>query len=100
MRERNSSAPSIDLSNVPQQLPILKRADQVKEGSSKYAGVTFRKQTNKWQAKITIDGKQHYIAHYENEEEAAIDYARAAFKHHGYALSQNTEKKPPTSRNG
>ncbi len=82
-RERNSSlsASAIDLSDVPPQKPILKSADQVKEGSSKYAGVTFRKQTNKWQAKITIDGKQHYIAHYENEEEAAIDYARAVFKY-------------------
>jgi hypothetical protein len=84
-RERNSSlsASAIDLSDVPPQLPVPKSADQVKEGSSKYAGVKFRKQTNKWQAQITIDGKQQCIAHYENEEEAAIDYARAVFKYQG-----------------
>jgi len=28
-----------------------------------------------------MDGKRHYIGYYENEEEAAIDYARAVFKY-------------------
>ena len=32
---------------------------------------------NKWVATIRIDGKQHFIGVYENEEEAAVDYARA-----------------------
>ena len=94
-RERNSSlsASAIDLSDVPPQLPVPKSADQVKEGSSKYAGVTFRKQTNKWKAQITIDGKQQCIAHYENEEEAAIDYARAVFKYQGQdALDKARER--------
>jgi len=31
-------------------------------------------------AQIMIEGKQRIIGHYENDEEAAIDYARAVFK--------------------
>ena len=74
----------IDLSDVPPQLPILKSADRVKEGSSKkYTGVHFRKAKNKWQAQIKIEGKNRHIGYYENEEEAATDYARAVFKYKG-----------------
>lgn len=41
-----------------------------------------------------IDGKQHYIGSYENEEEAAIDYARAVFKYKGQeALDKARERK-------
>ena len=71
----------LDLSDVPPQLPIHKSEGQMKEGASKYAGVSFNKASNKWTATIKIDGKQRRIGSYENEEEAAIDYARAAFKY-------------------
>jgi TolA-binding protein len=74
---------SVDLSDVPPQPPIPKNGGHIKEGASKYTGVYFHKQTNKWKAIITIEGKQHYIGLYENEEEAAIDYARAVFKYNG-----------------
>eukprot|EP00986_Skeletonema_menzelii_P006277 scaffold2370_cov124-Skeletonema_menzelii.AAC.11 len=75
----------IDLSNVPPQLPILKSEEQTKEGISKYVGVTLDKRTNKWRAKIRIEGKVCYIVYYENEEEAAVDYAGAVFKYKGQA---------------
>jgi hypothetical protein len=70
----------IDLTDVPPQSPILRRSGK-KDGTSKYQGVAFDKMTNKWQAKISVDGNQHHIGRYENEEEAAIDYARAVFKY-------------------
>ena len=41
------------------------------------------KKANKWLAKIKIEGKQRQIGSYENEEEAAVDYARAVFKYRG-----------------
>ncbi len=82
-RDRNKSAPAIDLSDVPPQPPILKSADQMKEGSSKYFGVSYSKASKKWQAQISIDRICRHIGYYESEEEAAADYARAAFKYKG-----------------
>eukprot|EP00984_Skeletonema_dohrnii_P005420 scaffold1907_cov73-Skeletonema_dohrnii-CCMP3373.AAC.11 len=73
----------VDLADVPPQLPIPKSAGQIKDGTSKYAGVNFNKQMKKWQARINIEGKQISIGSYENEEEAAVDYARAVFKYRG-----------------
>ncbi len=48
---------------------------------------------NKWQAQITFHGKSHRIAYYENEEEAAIDYARAVFKYHGQEALDKARKR-------
>ena len=69
----------IDLTDVPPQLPILKSSG--KDGASKYEGVFFKKAKNKWEAQIYVDGKNHYIGIYDNEEDAAIDYARAVSKY-------------------
>ena len=70
---------SIDLTGVPPQLPILKSHGKV--GSSKYQGVYFHKSSKRWKAQIAIDGEAHSIGNYDNEEEAAVDYARALFKY-------------------
>ena len=51
----------------------------MKEGASKYTGVTFNKQNNKWQASINLDGKLRYIGYYDDEEDAAVEYARAVW---------------------
>jgi len=69
----------IDLSDVPAQPPILKSIGM--GATSKYRGVYFHKATNKWRARIEIDGKEHHIGLYDNEEQAAVDYARAVFKY-------------------
>ena len=79
----------IDLSDVPPQPPIPKNKRYVKEGASKYTGVSFNKHTNNWTAQIMIEGKQHTIGRrYDNEEEAAVDYARALFKYRGGVKDQ------------
>ena len=80
---RAQSSSAFDLTDVPPQLPIPKSDRQIKQGSSKYTGVSFYKQKNKWTTQITIDGKQRRVGYYENEEEAAVDYARAVFKYKG-----------------
>ena len=59
-------------SNEPSDITIM--------GTSKYTGVNFHKRSNKWLAIIHLDGKQQFIGSYDNEEEAAVDYARAVFK--------------------
>ena len=83
-RRRQHKSFVIDISDVPPQPPIPKSKRYVKEGASKYTGVTLNKQSNKWTAQIMIEGKQHTIGRrYDNEEEAAVDYARALFKYKG-----------------
>eukprot|EP00984_Skeletonema_dohrnii_P001473 scaffold470_cov72-Skeletonema_dohrnii-CCMP3373.AAC.2 len=71
----------VDLNDVPPQSPIPKSAGRIKGGASKFTGVSFHKLMNKWQAQIQIEGKKRCIGFYENEEEAAVDYARAVFKY-------------------
>jgi len=86
--------PAIDLTGIPPQPLILKnglsrsdyidnsRRRPVKDGiSSKYTGVYFDQQSGKWRAQIMVDGSVCSIGSYQSEEEAAADYARAAFKH-------------------
>lgn len=78
-RKQNSFI--FDLADVPPQPPIPKSKGRIKEGASKYTGVCFDNHTNKWQARIRIDRKQRSIGYYEDEVEAAVDYARALFKY-------------------
>ena len=94
-KAREQSAFIIDLSDVPPQPPIPKSAGFIKEGASKYAGVTFHKPSKKWIAQIMIDGKKRRIGKYDNEEKAAVDYARATFK---YRSEDNKAKAPPKQK--
>ena len=71
----------IDLTDVPMQTPVPKSAGHIKQGASKYTGVHFDKRANKWCAQINIEGKPRRIGSYENDEEAAVDYARALHKY-------------------
>ena len=97
-RERNSSKPAaIDLSDVPPQSPILKSHRRPKE-ASKYVGVSFHKQSNKWQTRISIDGSFRYIGNYENEERAAADYAAAVFKYRGKEALAEERKRYSSGR--
>lgn len=78
--KKQRSKDVVDLSGIPPQPPIPKSAGR-KDGASKYAGITFRKQQNKWQARIRIGGKKRTIGDYDDKEEAAVDYARAVYKY-------------------
>ena len=90
-REPNKSEPgpaiNIDLSDVPPQ-PLIRKSEWF--GGSKYTGVSFDKSASKWIAQITIEGKQRHIGYYENEGEAAADYARAVFKYNQCQLDQKS----------
>lgn len=41
---------------------------------SKYKGVTFDKQKNKWKCHLRVNGKIKHIGHYNTEEECALAY--------------------------
>jgi hypothetical protein len=51
-----------------------------KNPSSKYKGVSFYKNYNKWCAKIYIDGKENNLGYFLNEEDAAKAYQDALSK--------------------
>lgn len=50
---------------------------------SKYKGVCWKVENNKWQARIRVNGKQHHIGLYQTEEDAARAYNAAAILNHG-----------------
>lgn len=54
-----------------------------KKGSSKYLGVMFEKDRNKWSARIRKDGKGKRLGCFDSEIEAAIAYNNAALILHG-----------------
>ena len=46
--------------------------------SSKFKGVTFHKQTGKWQSQIETEGKMYYLGYYDDERRAALEYNKKA----------------------
>lgn len=57
---------------------------------SRYKGVTWRNDRNKWRSQITYCGKRIYLGLYETEQEAALAYNKAAKKLYGeYARLNN-----------
>jgi hypothetical protein len=61
--------------------------------SSKYRGVCWFERNNKWQTQIRYDGKQHHLGCFEDEEEAARAYDKAARAHHGEKAQLNFSAK-------
>jgi hypothetical protein len=59
------------------------------EAGSNYRGVSWDKSTHKWQAQIQYDGKLHHLGRFEDEEEAARAYDRAARAQHGEKAQLN-----------
>lgn len=51
--------------------------------TSKYLGVSWRANRNKWRAVIFVDGKQKSLGAFDDEEKAALAYDAAAREHFG-----------------
>jgi hypothetical protein len=54
-----------------------------KNNTSGYKGVSYRREKNKWQAKITINYKQKHLGYYNSLEVAYDAYCKASIKYHG-----------------
>lgn len=61
---------------TPQQNQWNKRP--MRGSSSKYKGVGWRSDKNKWDAQIRTNGKRRFLGYYEVEEQAAVAYDKAA----------------------
>lgn len=65
-----------------------------KNSSSKYVGVCFRKDNQKWQATVHKNGKQYFIGFFNLEEDAAKAYDRKAKKLKGQFANLNFKQTP------
>lgn len=63
-----------------------------KGSSSKYVGVYFRKETNKWCAQITINGIKKHIGKFTNEIDAVKARDTATLKYHGIHGNLNLQE--------
>lgn len=48
-----------------------------------YKGVSLRKDTGKWRARLNSGGKCYFLGYFKTPEEAALAYDRAALEHFG-----------------
>ena len=54
-----------------------------KNNTSGFAGINYHKKSNKWQARISIDGKSKYLGLFDDKELAHQAYLQAKIKYHG-----------------
>lgn len=60
-----------------------------RDSSSKYKGVSWKKQRNKWTVQISIAGKKTHLGYFDCEGDAAMAYNEAALEHFGIFAGLN-----------
>lgn len=62
---------------------VTKSRNVTSNKNGRYKGVSLYQPSNRWRARICIDGKMIYLGYFEKEETAALAYNEAAIKHFG-----------------
>jgi len=70
-------------------LQALHKSKGRKNTSSKYKGVSWEKWSGKWRANIRNKGKTIFLGRYDNEDDAALAYNKAAIEIFGGHAYQN-----------
>jgi hypothetical protein len=83
----NNRRSNLRICEHKQNLKNLKRRRAGK--SSPYKGVSFEKQTGRWKAQISVDGKNLNLGRFLTEHEAARVYNEAALRLHGEYAETN-----------
>jgi hypothetical protein len=61
--------------------------------SSKYKGIYWNKETQKWRGETTIDNIKQHLGYFDNEKDAALEYNIYAIKYFGeFAVLNNIEE--------
>jgi len=60
-------------------------------GLSQYLGVSFKRETKKWVARIMVNGKAIHLGYFNTDKEAAIAYDKAAIVHFGEFANLNSK---------
>jgi hypothetical protein len=76
-KDRDKSNNRADNLELITQRENVERYWLTQKTSSKYIGVCWNKQNKKWQASITIDGKQKHLGYFTTELEAHLAYQNA-----------------------
>lgn len=68
------------LNNCESNIKLVTSRENVskdRRGTSKYIGVSWDKQMNKWRAQITLNGKHRFLGLFHNEQDASKKYQEA-----------------------
>jgi len=75
------------LNNTRENLRLCSQSQNLQNQRAKQnthlKGITFRRDRNRWKARIKINGKELFLGYYRTQEEAHAAYLEAARKYHG-----------------